>query len=102
MTERGGIPLFLIIAAAAIILMFVAFDACLDDEDEKDDLGWAPGIESSEPPGGRDGPGRDGEDCDGSCGNRPGNDCNQSENCSDDDQLQVGPICVEDGACRFG
>lgn len=32
--------------------------------------------------------------------NRNGNDCNRSENCSDDDQLVV-VVCVEPGSCRF-
>lgn len=35
--------------------------------------------------------------------NRNGNDCNQSENCSDDDQVVIAPvICIEPGSCRFG
>jgi len=64
------------------------------------------GVERSEPPGGRPGPGRDGDDgeggCDGSCGNQH-RDCeNNTGECSDDDQVQIGPICVQPESCRFG
>lgn len=93
---------FAVIGFVVVALVVGVCVACDDDSEES----WVPGVESSERPGGRDGPGRDGDDgkgsCDGSCGNRPGNDCNQSENCSDDDQVQVGPICVQPESCRFG
>jgi len=105
--EAGLAPIAVLIGLAVLIAaLFWTCDAVFDDEDEADDVGWVPRVEKSEPPRGRPGPGRDGEGCgdrsDG-CGNENGRDCYQSTGeCSDDDQIQVGPICVEDGACRFG
>lgn len=94
-----------IVGLVAVVLFLGVCAACGDDDDD-DEGSWSPASEqiaSSERPGGRDGPGRDGEDCDGSCGNKPGNDCNQSENCSDDDQLIFAPtICVEPDSCTWG
>ncbi len=81
---------FVVVAAVAGTCV-----ACADDE-ESSAPAW---VYSSRPPDGRPG---DARDCDDQCGNQH-RDCeNNSGECSDDDQVQVGPICIEDGACRFG
>ena len=74
-SERGSIPLFLIITAVAIILLFVGIDACFEDEDEENDLGWVPLTELA----------RRGDECRNQCGNEHP-DCYKAEApCSDDD-----------------
>lgn len=97
--ERGAaIIWFLVALALAVTALFVACDALWEDDDEADDLGWVPAVESSERPGGRDGDARDG-DCDGSCGNSH-EDCEgNSGYCSDDDGII---LCLVPDACRFG
>lgn len=101
---------FAVIGFVVVAMVVGVCVACSDDED--DESGWgvvglatvvADAPMSSEPPPG-EGPGRRGEDKDG-CSDQCGqhSDCeNNSGECSDDDQLQVGPICVNEGACRFG
>lgn len=82
--EAGWAPILsIIVVAVAIILFFVACDVLWDDDDDPDDLGAPAWIMDDDR-------------------NRNGNDCNQSENCSDDDQVVIAPvICVEPGSCRF-
>lgn len=97
MSDRMLVSLF--VTVLAIIGMFFLFDLCIDDESEPGDLGAPAWILRSEPPGGRDGPGRDG-DCEDQCNNENGRDCYQAQaECSDDDGLI---ICVQPEACRFG
>ena len=85
-----------VIGFIVVVLIIGVCAACGDDGDEST---WGTElVASSEPPGGRDGPGREGE-CDGSCDNENGNDCYQaSAECSDDDAVI---ICAVPDACRF-
>lgn len=88
---------FAVIGFVVVALVVGVCVSCSDDDDSEES--WVPRTESSRPPDDRDGPARDCDDQ--SCSDH--RDCYQSQDyCSDDDQLQVGPICVEDGACRFG
>lgn len=73
-----------IVVVLAMIGGFVVCDMAIDDQDEPGDLSAPTWVLDDDR-------------------NRNGNDCNDSENCSDDDQVVIAPvICVEPGSCRFG
>ena len=63
MNERTIITTVVIILA--VLGGFVVCDAAFDDDDEPGDLGAPTWVHSSEPPDGRDGPGRDCHNDDG-------------------------------------
>lgn len=77
-----------LLGIVALIVVLLALGVCsLGDED-----GWAPVQVAGH------------YDHDESERNgRNGNDCNQSENCSDDDKVDFRPVvCVQPGSCQFG
>lgn len=86
--QRGSVPLATILAVVFFLLLVGAFfatcDALFDDEDEPGDLGQAALVMSS----------YEKRDHDDERQSRNRNDCNQSENCSDDDQLVI-IVCPE-------
>ncbi len=76
--DNGGIGLAVLLLCAGVFLVFVAFDACIDDESERQDLGqrvaWAQGLDRGHHYGGD-------HDDEGN----GGGECKKAENCSDDD-----------------
>lgn len=76
--EAGFAPiLVLVFIAAAIIATFLAMDACFDDEDEEEDLGWAGPVATM---------GGDEEDNRSSKNRNGDSDCRDARAaCSDDD-----------------
>jgi hypothetical protein len=133
--ERGSIPMAVLILiglfVAVIIGIAMCGDALFEDEDEENDLGWAPAVElsaaSDAPPG--EGPGRKDEECPETCEekeglplplipadrgdgddnrggrNDNGRECADTEDCSSfSPSFEDSPIivCVQPDACRFG
>lgn len=92
--EAGGIVVGILIFIAAVVLIFVAFDACVDDEDEVDDLGQgvelvAGGDRGDDNRGGR---------------NKNGRDCEGSEDCSSfSPSFEDSPVilCLPGSTCHF-
>lgn len=98
--ERGGVPLAMLILAVGIIVVFaVAMDACLDDPDERDDLGYRVELTSRYDDG--DDYGGGGNDRDDS-GDGSGDCAGAHDQCQDND-FSPGEIiiCIEPGSCRF-
>lgn len=92
-TERGGLGRGL---AIFIILLMCAIGACLavaDDNDQPNSLATTQTADHHHKNGGK---------CDDQCGNKNGNDCNNSQNCSDDDKIDFHPtICAVPNSCTI-
>lgn len=97
MRQRGSIPMAVLIFAGLILFVIIGLAVCTDaifeDEDETDDLGWAPVATAGDREDNRGGR------------NDNGRECEDTEDCSSfSPSFEDSPIivCVQPEACRFG
>jgi hypothetical protein len=90
--ETGRVGPAILVIVAAIVLMFVAFDACIDDEDEVDDLGQGVELVASDGDDNRGGRNKNGRDCEGS------QDCSSFSPSFEDSPVI---LCLPNSVCNF-